>query len=103
VALFCFEGLDGRRPTEVAERMQITKQSVAELLRHLERCGYAKYKRDPSDNRARLICLTQRGRQLEAAAHKHAIVAERKLKRELGRRRFRELCDTLLKMNKLAD
>src|SRR5262249_38838370 len=102
VAMFRYEGLDGRRPTEVADRMQITKQSVGDLLRHLQRCGYAECKPDPSDNRARLICLTPRGRRLEAAASKYAIAAERELEKEVGRKRFQELREVLLKINDLA-
>jgi len=34
VALFRFEGLDGKRPTQLSEQMQITKQSIHDLLGH---------------------------------------------------------------------
>lgn len=102
VALFRFETINGRRPTEVAESMQITKQSVNDLIRDLERRGYAEYRPDPRDHRARLIRLTPRGRQLEAAARKYAIAAESELERELGQERFRELRAMLLKINKLS-
>jgi len=102
VSLFRYEGLDGRRPTEVAERMQITKQSINDLIRHLERCGYIECRPDPGDHRARLIRLTARGRRVEAAARKYAIAAESELERELGQERFREFRATLLKMNGLS-
>jgi DNA-binding MarR family transcriptional regulator len=102
VALFRFETIDGRRPTQVAESMQITKQSVNDLIRDLERHGYAQYRTDPRDHRARLIHLTARGRRLEAAAHKYAIAADCELEQELGQERFRELHATLLKINKLS-
>ena len=102
VALFRFETIDGRRPTQVAESLQITKQSVNDLIRDLERHGYVQYRPDPSDHRARLIHLTPRGRRLEAAARKHAIAAESELEQELGKGRFRELHAILLKINKLS-
>ena len=102
IALFRFETINGRRPTQVAERMQITKQSVNDLIRDLERNGYAHYEPDPEDHRARLIRLTARGRRLEAAARKHAIAAECEVKRELGEERFRELHAILLKITKLS-
>ena len=102
VALFRYEGLDGRRPTQLAEYLQITKQSVNDLVRHLERCGYAESLPDPSDKRARLICLTPRGRRLEATVLKYARVADRELEKELGNERFREFLATLLKINRLS-
>lgn len=103
IALFRFETIDGRRPTQVAESMQITKQSVNDLIRDLERHGYARYRRDPSDHRARLIHLTARGRRLEAAARKYAIAAESELEQELGPERFRDLHAMLLNINKFSD
>ena len=71
VALFRYEGLHGQRPTQLAEYMQITKQSVNDLVRHLERCGYAESSPDPNDKRARLVYLTPRGRRLEATVQKY--------------------------------
>lgn len=102
VALFRFETIDGRRPTQVAESMQITKQSVNDLIRDLQRHGYAQYRPDPSDHRARLIHLTTRGRRLEQATRKYAVAAEKELEQELGRERFRELRSILLKISKLS-
>ena len=101
VSLFRYEGLDGRRPTQLAEFMQITKQSVNDLLRHFERCGYAECRPDPKDKRARLVCLTARGRRLEAAVRKYARAAERELANELGQERFREFHRTLRKISGL--
>jgi len=101
IAFFRYEGLNDRRPTELAERMQITKQSVNEVVRHLERRGYAERRLDPSDKRARLIRLTARGRKLEAIVRKYARVAERELARELGQRRFQEFRATLRKIKTL--
>lgn len=89
VALFRFEGLDGKRPTQLSEQMQITKQSIHDLLRHLEQCGYIEIRPDPSDKRARHICLTARGRRLEASVLKYARAAEREFERQLGPERFR--------------
>jgi DNA-binding MarR family transcriptional regulator len=102
IGLFRYEGLDGQRPTELAQRMQITKQSVHDLLRHLERCGYAERRADHDDKRSRLIWLTARGRKLEVIARKYARLAERELANELGKKRFQEFRTTLLKINRLS-
>ena len=96
VALFRYEGLDRKRPTQLAEQMQITKQSINDLLRHLEDCGYIELKPDPDDRRARLIVLTARGRQFETAVRRQAQAAEHELTERLGRRRFKDFRNTLI-------
>ncbi len=40
VGLWRYPGLDGLRPSQLADRVGITKQSVNDLLGHLERHGY---------------------------------------------------------------
>ena len=102
VSMFRYEGIDGRRPSQLAESMQITKQSVNDLLRHLERCGYAECRADPKDKRARLVRLTARGRRLEAAVRRYARNAEIELANELGQKRFREFCRTLRRITGIA-
>jgi DNA-binding MarR family transcriptional regulator len=66
--LFRWPGPDGRRPTEIAADVQISKQRVNDLLRDLEQLSYLRLDRDPSDNRARIVRLTRRGKRLHQAA-----------------------------------
>jgi DNA-binding MarR family transcriptional regulator len=91
VALFRYPTLDRLRPTEIAEQMQITKQSVNELLGHLERHGYLRRESDPKDGRARVVRLTSKGHQLEAAINAQAKAAELEIGELFGPRRFAEL------------
>jgi DNA-binding MarR family transcriptional regulator len=53
--------LAGTRLTTLAQRAQITAQSMSELVDALERGGYVQRLPDPSDRRAKLICYTDRG------------------------------------------
>ena len=62
ISMFRYPTLDWRRPTEIAGQLQISKQSVHELLTHLERQGYLDREPDPTDGRARIVRLTDRGR-----------------------------------------
>jgi DNA-binding MarR family transcriptional regulator len=57
---------DGSRLTELAERALMTKQSVGEVATDLERLGYVERMPDPSDGRAKIIRLTERGRGAQA-------------------------------------
>jgi len=57
---------DGSRLTELAERARMTKQSVGEVTSDLEQRGYVERVPDPSDGRAKIIRLTERGRAAQA-------------------------------------
>jgi DNA-binding MarR family transcriptional regulator len=52
----------GTRLTELAERAHMTKQSVGEVASDLEQRGYLERVPDPADGRAKIIRLTERGR-----------------------------------------
>ncbi len=57
---------EGTRLTELAERARMTKQSVGEVTSDLEQRGYVERVPDPSDGRAKIIRLTERGRDAQA-------------------------------------
>ena len=65
VALWRYPGLEGVRPSQLADRVGITKQSVNDLLGHLEGHGYLLRVPDSVDGRARVIRLTAKGRRLQ--------------------------------------
>ena len=58
-----FQFLDdgGTRVSVLAERAQMSKQSMGELVAHLEAHGYVERVPDPSDGRAKLVRPTPRG------------------------------------------
>ncbi len=61
-----FENIDveGTRLTELAARADMTHQSMGELVGTLERRGWVERRPDPTDRRARLVCLTPEGRRV---------------------------------------
>jgi DNA-binding MarR family transcriptional regulator len=73
-----FENLDpgGTRLTELAARAGITHQSMSELVSVLERRGYLERRADPADGRARIVCLTDKGKQMLRQALKEGAVIE---------------------------
>ena len=95
IGLFRYPTSDGLRPSELADRLQITKQSVNDLLRELEGRGYLVREADPTDGRARVVRLTKRGHALEDAAHAGAESAQAAIAGLLGERRFAQLRDAL--------
>ena len=71
-----FQYLDdtGTTVSALAERAQMTKQAMAELVHHLEAHGYVSRVPDPADRRAKLVLATERGRDVLAIAR--ALVPE---------------------------
>ena len=53
---------DGSRLTELAAQSGVTKQAVGEFVDELEGYGYVERVPDPLDGRAKIIRLTERGR-----------------------------------------
>lgn len=90
---------DGTRVSELARRAQITKQSMAELVAHLERHGYVERVPDPADRRAKLVRPTARGEQVYAIAREVVDELEARLVRRVGTRRVRELRSVLAELN----
>jgi DNA-binding MarR family transcriptional regulator len=59
--VFRFVHGDGMRLTELAAKAGLTKQSVGEIVDDLTHLGYIERFPDPTDKRAKLIRLTEKG------------------------------------------
>ena len=95
VGLWRYPGLEGLRPSQLADRRGITKQSVNDLLGHLEHHGYLFRVPDPDDGRARVIRLTSKGWRLQKTIYAEAGSAQVRIAEILGRRRFAQLHSAL--------
>jgi len=95
VGLFRYPTLDRQRPSELADQLQITRQSVNELLGDLEGLGYVTRVSDPANKRARLVRLTASGRRLEKTINSQARIAELKIAELLGTGTVSQLRDAL--------
>jgi DNA-binding MarR family transcriptional regulator len=65
--VFRFVREEGMRLTDLAVYAGMTKQSVGEVVDDLAARGYVERFPDPADRRAKLIRLTAKGRQAQAA------------------------------------
>jgi DNA-binding MarR family transcriptional regulator len=65
---------DGSRLTELAAQARMTLPAMSELVDDLQRLGIVERRPDPSDGRAKLICLTEAG--WEAMRSGRAAIAE---------------------------
>lgn len=86
---------DGSRLTELAERARMTKQSVGEVASELEQRGYLERVPDPSDGRAKIIRLTERGHEAQALGLEIIDEIERDWGQRYGVERVAALRDAL--------
>jgi DNA-binding MarR family transcriptional regulator len=94
---------DGSRLTDLADQAQMTKQSASVMVDQLERLGYVRRVPDPTDGRARLIVIEQRGRRAVevAMATLDEILSE--WKTYLGTRNFTLLHQILDQLREITD
>lgn len=93
----------GIRLTDLAEQAQLTKQSTQFLVDQLEQAGYVERRPDPSDARARLICLADRGRRAQRAARKVERTILREWTSHLGSERMALLVELLTDLRPIVD
>ncbi|MFR9774793.1 MarR family winged helix-turn-helix transcriptional regulator [Micromonospora sp. MS34] len=101
--LFARIGPDGTRVTELAEQARITKQTAAFLVDQLERAGYVRRAPDPSDARARLVTITERGAAAVAVARRAEAEVEAEWTRHLGRQNTSQLRRALTRLREITD
>ncbi|NUU16466.1 MarR family transcriptional regulator [Cellulomonas humilata] len=100
-----FQYLDdtGTTVSVLAERAQMTKQAMAELVVHLERHGYVVRVPDPADRRAKLVLATEQGADVVAVAQEVAPAIEHRVEQLLGADRFAALREDLGTILRAAD
>jgi len=101
LSVFVYPPPEGARPTDVAERANMTKQAMNYLLGQLNGLGYIERRAAKGAGR-RLVYLTQRGRRVFETQWTAMQELEAEWSRILGKKRFDELLRTLRQLA-LAD
>lgn len=110
-AAFAAAGLDGVRPaqsvvlvplaagglhaSDLADRLGVSRQAIAQAVVALERHRYVSRLPDPVDGRAQIIELTPRGRQVLRVLRSAAVDLEKRWQDTLGQQRLKELRKSL--------
>ena len=94
---------EGARLTELAERAQMTKQSMGALVDHLVQAGYLERVADPSDGRAQIIRRTEPGWQVERIARTSIQQLEEEWGDALGHEQVRQLRQILENLGAILD
>src|SRR3954447_4335658 len=93
--VFARIGPKGTRITELAEHARVTKQTAGFLVDQLERAGYVRRDPDPTDARARLVRIAERGAAAQPVAASVVAEVEAEWRAHLGERRWAQLRDAL--------
>jgi DNA-binding MarR family transcriptional regulator len=96
-------GPDGTRLTELAEAAQVTKQTAGALVDQLERAGYVRRTPDPTDARARLVRIAERGAAARPVADAVVAQVEAEWRAHLGDRPWRQLREALARLREITD
>ena len=98
-----FQHLDdtGTTVTVLAERAQMTKQAMAELVAHLESHGYVSRVSDPKDRRAKLVLPTARGLEVFTLVQDLVPEVEKRIRAVVGKERARKLRVDLEKLRRV--
>jgi DNA-binding MarR family transcriptional regulator len=80
----------GLRLTELAKRSHTTKQAMRYTINQLEAAGYVERVPDPTDGRAKIIRLTERGWEGRRVADEIIASIEHECVQKLGEERMRQ-------------
>lgn len=93
----------GSRLTELAEQAGVTKPTAGFLVDQLERAGYVERVPDPTDGRARLVRVAERGRRSVEASRAIITEIESEWTAHLGERRMAQLRHLLTDLREITD
>lgn len=86
---------DGSRLTELAAQARMTLPAMSELVDDLQRLGIVERRPDPSDKRAKLICLTDTGWEAMRIARRAIADIEADYAQIVGAERLETAAQTL--------
>jgi DNA-binding MarR family transcriptional regulator len=93
--VFGFIQPEGSRLTALAEASGLSKQAVGEAVDDLQRLGYVERVPDPTDGRAKIVHLTERGADALRVGRQALSDVERRWAEELGEERVAAMRETL--------
>lgn len=96
-------GSQGTRLTDLADQARVTKQTAGVLVQVLEDSGYVYRTVDPTDARARLVHVAERGLVVAEIAARAVAAVEREWRAHLGASRYDRLRDTLVVLREVVD
>jgi DNA-binding MarR family transcriptional regulator len=96
-------GPNGTRLTALAEQAQVTKQTAGALVDQLVAAGYVERRPDPTDARARLVCMSDLGARVWAVAAAELDRVQDEWAAHLGAAQWTDLHRSLTRLREITD
>ncbi len=96
-------GPSGTRLTDLAAQALVTKQTAGHLVDQLQRSGYVRRVPDPTDARARLVQIADRGLEVVAVARRVEAEVEAEWTAHLGEEATAQLRAALTRLREVTD
>ncbi|MDA2894814.1 MarR family transcriptional regulator [Mycolicibacterium sp. BiH015] len=93
----------GIRLTDLAEQARVTKQTAGALVDELEKAGYVTRRPDPTDARARLVTLSDKGAAVCRQAADEVARVEHLWRKHLGNSAFEAMRASLIRLREITD
>src|ERR1700755_781105 len=97
-----YPGPDGQRPSELADRVRISKQALNYLLGQMQDLGYLTREADSEDQRSKRVKLTARGRAVIQGIREIVAEVETEWETQLGAGSFAQLRDLLTQLRAIT-
>ena len=97
-----YPGPDGQRPSELADRVRISKQALNYLLGQMEDLGYLTREADNEDQRSKRVKLTARGQAVIQGIRAIVAEVETEWETQLGAASFAQLRDLLTQLRTIT-
>lgn len=101
--IFARIGEGGTRLGDLADAAQVTKQTASFIVDRLEENGYVERVVDPTDARARLVRVAERGRRVQEVARREEEAIYREWAEHLGVGDFAHLVATMHRLREVTD
>jgi DNA-binding MarR family transcriptional regulator len=100
-----FQRIDpgGSRLADLARAAQVSKQTVGSIVDQLQAAGYVTREPDPTDRRARLVTITEKGRAMIELSVPVVREVEAAWQAHLGPARTRQLREILTSLREITD
>src|SRR4051812_48713197 len=102
LSVFQYPGPHGKRPSDLATQLRISKQALNHVLSQLEKLGYLGRQPDPDDLRSKRINVSPRGRSAIVVIREAVAELETAWAQQLGAKRFDTLRQLLRDLNEVS-
>ncbi len=97
-----YPGPDGQRPSELADRVRMSKQALNYLLGQMEHLGYLTREADSEDQRSKRVKLAARGHTVMQSIREIVAEVETEWETLLGAASFAQLRDLLTQLRAIT-